>query len=114
MSKDGASQVSLSSTKSKRILKKCSICGKEEGQNWLRHWRDNHPNEVVRALEPGEVARYPRDIQVPGAPDAEIESRRSVIIKEDSSLAGSNKKRQRNLLECHSEVKKRQKISNDN
>jgi hypothetical protein len=113
MSKDGASQVSLSSTNSKRILKKCSICGKEEGQNWLRHWRDNHPNEVVRALEPGEVARYPRDIQVPGAPDAEIESCRSVIIKVENSFTRSSKQRKRSPLECHSEANKRQKIGHD-
>ncbi len=35
--------------------KVCAICGKAEGPNWGRHWKQQHPGIEVQELQPGQI-----------------------------------------------------------
>ena len=41
--------------------KVCATCGKAEGPNWARHWKQQHPTEVMNELVPGEAPAHPFD-----------------------------------------------------
>lgn len=41
--------------------KVCSECGKSEGANWARHWKNQHPAAEVKQLTPGDVPPHPFD-----------------------------------------------------
>lgn len=39
--------------------KVCAICGKQESNNWGRHWQFKHPAEYPRQLVPGDEPESP-------------------------------------------------------
>ncbi len=41
--------------------KVCSLCGKSEGMNWARHWKNQHPAAVIKELVPGDIPCKPFD-----------------------------------------------------
>ena len=42
--------------------KVCATCGKAEGKHWARHWKQQHPSEMINELVHGQAPTQPLDI----------------------------------------------------